>query len=126
MSPATPYAFAYLAGTAILPSLVYGINSTLVFMTLGLLWKGRRTDTQKRTLIMTGYVVLICALSTAHLVLSCITEVIFQIDLRPGSDTIYVPVLGHGRGVVASTDIVYAVITWLTEGLLVRVIFDHP
>ena len=49
---------ATFVGTAILPTLVYGINSTLIFITLHLLWRDRTADTRKRTLLMTSYIVL--------------------------------------------------------------------
>lgn len=35
-----PQEAAVLIGTAILPSLLYGVNSTLALMTICLLWKG--------------------------------------------------------------------------------------
>lgn len=76
-----PYEAATLVGTAILPTLVYGINSTLVFMTLRLLWRGRTADTGKHTLLMTGYIALICALSTAYWVLNCVVETVSLVDV---------------------------------------------
>jgi len=60
------YTVANLVGTAILPSLVYGINATLIFLILRLLWKGRTAETRKPTLLMTIYIVLLCTLCTAH------------------------------------------------------------
>ena len=117
------YEVANLVGTTILPSIVYGINSTLVFMTLRLLWRGRTTDTRKRTLLMTGYIALICALSTAHLVLSCVDAlsslVIIGLDnnpqFEPGHDLVKL-----SAGAMIAVGIIYIILTWLTDGLLVR------
>ena len=118
------YEVAILVGTTILPSLVYGINSTLVFMTFRLLWRGRTADTRKRTLLMATYITLICALSTAHWVLSCVNAlsslVILALDhnprFEPGHNLVNLSAVA-----MFAVGIIYIILTWLTDGLLVRV-----
>jgi hypothetical protein len=125
MSDYTAYTVANLVGTAILPSLVYGINATLIFLIFRLLWKGRTADTQKRTLLMTTYVVLICALCTAHWVLSCVGEALSLIEitlpsnksqLDLGKDFLYA-----SPAITLAFDGIYLTLTCMTDGLLVRV-----
>jgi len=118
------YEVAILVGTVILPSLVYGINATLIFLTLRLLWKGRTADTRKRTLLMTTYAVLICALCTAHWVLSCVGEALSLIDItlpsnKPTSEGFaYI----YPQPVITlAFDSIYLILTCMTDGLLVRV-----
>jgi len=119
------YEVATLFGTAVLPTLVYGINSTLIFVILCLLWKGRTADTRKRTIVMTGYIALICALSTAHWMLSCVgaglslVEVILTSNMSP-----FEPSVGIYFVLTVATnlavDVIYTILTCLTDGLLVR------
>ena len=112
-----------LVGTAVLPSLVYGINSTLVFITLRLLWKGRTADTRKRTLQMTCYIAFICVLCTAHWVLSCVAEALALVQLAEPSVNISPidPLHWTENNVALAVSIIYTILTWLTDGLLVRV-----
>jgi len=120
-----PDQVASLVGTTILPSLVYGINSILVFMTLGLLWKGRTTNNRKRSLLMTNYISLIFVLCTAHWVLSCVAEGISLVEIvglsiNPSYQVDNV-IFRKQLYVTYAIDIIYVVVTWLTDGLLVRV-----
>ena len=118
------YEVANLVGTTILPSLVYGINSTLVFMILRLLWKGRKTDTRKRTLLMTSYIALICALSTVHWVLSCVNALSSLVIIGLDSNPLFQPgdnLVKLSAGAMIAVGIIYIILTWLTDGLLVRV-----
>ena len=115
-----------LVGTAILHTLVYGINSTLVFITLRLLWKGRTADTRKRTLLMTCYVAFLCVLCTAHWALSCIAEALSLVEsIEPPSDILPIqeldPLYLTESDVALAVPIIYTILTWLTDGLLVRV-----
>ena len=120
------YEVATLFGTAILPTLVYGINSTLIFIILRLQWKGRTADTRKRTIMMTGYIALICALSTANWVLSCAGQALSLVEvvllssnssLEPGDSIYFVLTAATNLAIV----IIYTILTCLTDGLLVRV-----
>ena len=61
-------------GTVILPSLAYGVNMTLVSLTLGPLWRRRKARGSKLPTFMTAHIVLIPALCTVHWIISCIEE----------------------------------------------------
>ena len=121
----SPHQIAMLVGTAILPSFVYGINSTLVFMTLRLPWKGRTADTRKLTLLMTTYVALLCALCTAHLVLSCALEAHSLVEVIRLLEEFAATHAGSyvliKSGLSMAVDFIYLFLTCLTDGLLVRV-----
>jgi hypothetical protein len=110
---------AILVGTAILPSLVYGINATLIFLILRLLWKGQTADTRKRTHLMTTYLALLCTLCTAHWVLSCVVEALSLVGITLPSKEIVsmVPQLV----IILAFDSIYLTLTCMTDGLLVRV-----
>ena len=114
-----------LVGTAILPGLVYGINSTLIFITLRLLWKGRTADTRKRALLMMCYIAFVCILCTVHWALSCISETLSLIEFvespAKNSPLRELDLFGMEYGVALAVPIIYTILTWLTDGLLVRV-----
>jgi hypothetical protein len=127
-SPVSDYAaynVATLVGTAILPSLVYGINTTLIFLILRLLWEGRAADTRKRTLLMTTYVVLVCALCTAHWVLNCVGEALSLVEITLPSNKSQPDVgkefLYASPVTTLAFDGIYITLTCVTDGLLVRV-----
>ena len=122
MTDYTTYKIATLVGSAILPSLVYGINSALVIMILRLLWKGRTADTRNRTLLMTTYIALICAVCTAHWVLSCAGEALSLDKFTLQSNTTTLK-LGDKIWPVTTVafDSVYLTLTCMTDLLLVRV-----
>ena len=75
---------------------------------------------------MTGYIALICALSTAHWVFSCVgealrlVEVILVSDMSPieSDDNIYFALTASTNLAVG---VIYTILTCLTDGLLVRV-----
>ena len=112
MTDLTSIKVAILVGTTVLPSLVYGINLTLIVMILHLLWKGRTADTRKHTLLVTTYVALLCALCAAHWVLSWVGEAISLVQ-PPGE--------GIWPLTIVTFDSIYLTLTCLTDGLLVRV-----
>jgi len=113
---------AFLIGSVILPTVIYGINATLVVMTLGLLWKDQMKNPRKRRLgFMFGHIVLVSALSTAHWVLICIEEgfslaMLARLSVNPA----YVLHPGQFTHAPYAIVILYVLLTLLTEGLLVR------
>jgi len=123
MSHYTVYKVATFFGTAILPTLVYGINSTLIFMTLRLLWGGQRAGTRK--LLMTSYVGFLCALCTAHWALSCIVEALELVEVILLSNNPSLELADRldfkASYATLGVEIIYIILTWLTDGLLVRV-----
>lgn len=111
-----------LIGTAILPTLVYGVNLTLVFITLRLMWKGRTADTQMRTLLMACYIAFLCVPCTAHWALSCVSEVFSLVDSEFSGPSWWNLVWAAAAAdVTFAVPIIYTILTWLTDGLLVRV-----
>jgi hypothetical protein len=125
MSDYTAYTVTNLVGTAILPSLVYGINATLIFLILRLLWKGRTADTRNRTLLMTSYVVLLCGLCTAHWVLSCTEEALSLVEITLQSNKSQPDLsddfFNTSSDITGALDSIYLTLTCMTDGLLVRV-----
>jgi len=105
---------ASVFGTVILPSLAYGVNMTVVSLSLGPLWKRRKTDSSKRTILMTVNIVHISVLCTLQWIISCIEEsnsLITLVDLRDGS-------LSHSWEKFA-VNLLYVLLTIHTDALMV-------
>ena len=74
-APSVSVAIAGFIGSSILPCVVYGINSTLFFMTANILWKRRKAKEGRiKTTVMATYLFLLFALTTMHLVADAIIE----------------------------------------------------
>ena len=108
---------ASIFGTVILPSLVYGVNMTLISLILGPLWKRRKPGSGKRPILMTAHIVHITALCTVHWIISCIGEsnsLIALVDLSQGKDGS----LG-GTWEKSTVNILYVLLTINTDALMV-------
>ena len=111
-------------GILILPSLTYGVNMTLVSLTLSPLWKRRKADSSStRATLKTIYFVQISVLCTLLWIISCIEEsnsLIALVDLSQGKE-------GSLGGVKIrakyAADILYVILTLLTDTLMVGFIW---
>ena len=113
---------ASVFGIVILPSLAYGVNMTLVSLSLGPLWKRRKTNSSQRTTLMTVYIVHISALCTLHWIISCIEEsnsLIALVDLSQGKDR---SLGGVKIRATYAANILYVILTLLTDTLMVGII----
>ena len=114
-----PHPFAWYIGSTVLPSVVYGINTSLIFMTLWHFWRNREHTTGTRNLIFAGYTTLLYALVTINLITSCGQEGTLMVSLiqniyfgssSPAAFDVPVHYVVH---------ISYGILTLFTDGLLV-------
>jgi hypothetical protein len=118
---------AFYAGATVFPSILYGVNSSLAFMSLRLLWRQipRTKATSRRNRIIIGYIIALHLLCTTYFVGSCIQASLWLFVIRGPRTQIHLPwslitALNSASIFIIKTS--YGMLTLLCDGLLVSTI----